>query len=287
MTWNDLLKQGENRLCQAQIEEAPLDAWYLLEHVSGMNRAAFFLRRQEKVGKSQEEQEMVSGFLSLIGQRAQRIPLQYLTGNQEFMGLSFLVGPQVLVPRQDTEFLVEKLLPLVSGKRVLDMCTGSGCIAVSLAVLGKPEQVDACDLSGEALFLAEENARRNGADVHFFQSDLFEGISDRYDVIVSNPPYIESGVIDTLLPEVRDHEPRMALDGGEDGLLFYRRIADCVQRYLQPGGMVCVEIGCGQGESVTGLFSQAGLERIACYQDLCGRDRVVCAERNMRDSFDK
>lgn len=272
MTWKELLARGEAALEEAEIEEAKIDAWYLLEQVSGKSRSNYFMEQTE-AAPFQQEQE----YLQLIRQRGTHIPLQHLTGRQEFMGLDFQVGPQVLIPRPETELLVERLLPLVRGKRVLELGTGSGCIAISLAVLGRPERVDAIDLSPEALQIAGENARRQQAKVSFWQSDLFEKVSERYDIIVSNPPYISSGEVECLMPEVREHEPRLALDGGEDGLDYYRRIAEYSGGYLSPGGMVWLEIGYDQREAVCGLFREKGFHQVECFTDLSGRDRIVQA----------
>lgn len=272
MTWGQLLEQGKGRLQGAGIEEASLDAWYLMEYVTGMRRADFFLRQEETVLPNN-----LKVYLELVERRRQHIPLQHLTGRQEFMGLEFLVDSRVLVPRQETELLVEKLLPLVEGKRILDLCTGSGCIAVSLSALGAPMSVDAIDLSEEALQLARENAERLQVEVEFFQSNLFQRIHGKYDVIVSNPPYIATAVVKTLMPEVREHEPVMALDGGMDGLTFYRQIAEEAGEHLYPGGMVWVEIGYDQGESVRRLFREQGFQHVECYRDFSGKDRIISA----------
>ncbi|MBO5484250.1 MAG: peptide chain release factor N(5)-glutamine methyltransferase [Lachnospiraceae bacterium] len=271
MTWKALLERGENRLRTAGIADAGLDAWFLMEYISGMSRAGYFLNQEEMASSEKTE-----CYLELINKRCSHIPLQHLTGSQEFMGLEFLVSPEVLIPRQDTELLVENLLPVITGKKVLDLCTGSGCIGISLEKLGNPEKVDAVDLSEKALLVAQENARRLQADVHFSKSDMFQNITETYDVIVSNPPYITSSVINTLMPEVKEHEPRMALDGGEDGLSFYRQIARESKQYLAPNGMLWLEIGYDQGESVSGLLEKEGFNDVKCLKDLCGLDRVVC-----------
>lgn len=274
MTFRELLTEGKNTLTACGIEDAELDAWLLLEYISHMDRAGFFLRQQEEVSEGD-----IHRYRDLIRQRGSHIPVQHLTGTQEFMGLEFIVSPDVLVPRQDTELLVEKLLPLSDGKKVLDVCTGSGCIAISLAKLGTPELVDATDLSEKALAIAGKNAQRLEADVTFYQGDLLENISGRYDIIVSNPPYIASEVVRGLMPEVKDHEPRMALDGGEDGLELYRRLLEQVPPHLEDGGILAVEIGYDQGKAVTSLFKEHGFEQIECCQDLCGNDRVVTGIR--------
>lgn len=270
VVYRELLEEGKRILAQAEIVDAECDAWLLLEHVSGMNRAQFFLHQQDTV-----PDELEADYRGMLRKRAEHIPLQHLTGTQEFMGLEFQVSPDVLIPRQDTELLVEKLLPHVQGKRVLDVCTGSGCIAISLAVLGKPEHVDAVDLSERALIQAEKNAKRLGADISFYRSDMLDEITGRYDVIVSNPPYIASKVVDELMPEVQEHEPRMALDGGADGLDLYRRLLAQAPDRLLPGGLLAVEIGYDQRETVMELFREQGFTDVYCDRDLCGNDRVV------------
>ncbi len=272
VTWRMLLEQGGKILAQEEIADAKLDAWYLLEHVSGMSRADFFLHGEDEVSESQAESYRI-----LIERRKSHIPLQHLTGTQEFMGMEFRVNEDVLVPRQDTELLVENLLPVIDGKRVLDLCTGSGCIGISLAKLGKPISVDAADLSKKALTVAKENAGILQVSIHFMESDLFDAIEGKYDIIVSNPPYIASDVVENLMPEVKEHEPAMALDGGADGLEFYRRIAQEAPAHLTSEGMLWLEIGYDQGISVPEILQQQGYRKIRCLKDLCGLDRVVCA----------
>lgn len=274
MTFRELLTEGKSTLTACGIEDAELDAWLLLEYISHMNRAGFFLRQQEEVSE-----EDIHRYRDLIRQRGSHIPVQHLTGTQEFMGLEFIVSPDVLVPRQDTELLVEKLLPLVADKRVLDICTGSGCIAISLEKLGEPERVDATDISEKALDIARKNAEKLEADVTFYQGDLLENISEKYDIIVSNPPYIATEVVCGLMPEVREHEPLLALDGGRDGLMLYHRLLEQVPSHLEPGGIFAVEIGYDQGRAVSSLFMEHGFEKVECYQDLCGNDRVVMGRK--------
>ena len=270
MTWRELLIEGKNILTAGKIEDAEPDAWLLLEYVSQMDRARFFLRQQENA-----PEENIRQYRDLIRQRGSHIPVQHLTGTQEFMGLEFLVSPDVLVPRQDTELLVEKLLPLIQGKKVLDICTGSGCIAIALAKLGVPKLVEATDLSEKALEIAGRNAEKLGADVAFYQGDLLENISAKYDIIVSNPPYIASEVVGGLMPEVRDFEPHQALDGLEDGLYFYRKIIAGSVEYLNEDGILCLEIGCEQASAVTEMMKHFGFKDITVVQDLAGLDRVV------------
>ena len=269
-TYDRLLCRGRECLRQAGIADGELDSWYLLEYVSGMSRSQFFLRRQESAAK----QEIVE-YERLLKRRSAHIPLQHLTGSQEFMGLSFQVNEHVLVPRQDTECLVEQVLPAAAGKKVLDMCTGSGCIAISLAVLGEPESCVGVDISAEALAVARENARQHDAKVAWLESNLFENVEGSFDIIVSNPPYIAPDVIEGLMPEVRDYEPRIALEGGADGLEFYRRISTEAVHYLERGGFLYYEIGHDQGEAVRQIMLEAGFQDVRCEKDYSGNDRVV------------
>ena len=280
MTFFELWKWGEKRLADSGIREADLDAKYLLLEAFEMDLAHFLLREQEQVpstdGRTREYSDAVLA-------RASRVPLQYLTGKQDFMGLTFHVDERVLIPRQDTETLAELVLRENPEKniRLLDLCTGSGCLAVSLAVLGGYEEVDAGDISPDALEVAEENGRRLGGNVHFVESDLFSALDPgkAYDVIVSNPPYIPTEVIEGLEPEVRDYEPRMALDGSGDGLAFYRRLAAESPSHLKPGGHLYLEIGWDQGESVEALLRENGFEDIEVVRDDAGNCRVVRGKR--------
>ncbi|OUP22296.1 protein-(glutamine-N5) methyltransferase, release factor-specific [Lachnoclostridium sp. An196] len=271
MTLSGLLREGREALQAAGIPEWDLDAWYLLEYAAHCTKNEYFLRPEKEV-LPQEKQL----YRTLIRKRSAHIPLQYLTGSQEFMGLSFFVDENVLIPRQDTEILVEEALrALGSGMRVLDVCTGSGCILLSLLKLCAGLEGTGTDLSEKALQVAGENARRLGVEASFVQGDLFEPVSGKYDCIVSNPPYIASREVDVLMEEVRDHEPRMALDGGEDGLYFYRKIAAQSPKYLKDRGRIFLEIGFDQGEAVAGLLVPA-FDEVRIVQDLAGLDRVVC-----------
>ena len=271
MTLSGLLREGREVLQAAGIPEWDLDAWYLLEYAAHCTKNEYFLRPEKEV-LPQEKQL----YRTLIRKRSAHIPLQYLTGSQEFMGFSFAVNENVLIPRQDTEILVEEAIrALGSGMRVLDVCTGSGCILLSLLKLCAGLEGTGTDLSEKALQVAGENARRLGVEASFVQGDLFEPVSGKYDCIVSNPPYIASREVDVLMEEVRDHEPRMALDGGEDGLYFYRKIAVQSPKYLNDRGRIFLEIGFDQGEAVAGLLAPA-FDEVRIVQDLAGLDRVVC-----------
>ncbi len=289
MTLGQLLEEGASRLSQKGIGEALLDARYLLLYVTGISPALFLIKKNEPADKETAER-----FFELIEQRGQRIPLQHILGTQEFMGLEFIVSPDVLIPRQDTETLTERVLAdqkdeKLSGGDLLDMCTGSGCIGLSLAVMGSFQTVLAADISKKALAVAEKNAarllpehvrREKGLDVHLLESDLFQNIPSgrKFDVIVSNPPYIPSQVIKELEPEVRDHEPRLALDGTEDGLEFYRRLAAESGSFLNPGGRIYLEIGYDQGPAVRELLERAGFIETEIIKDIPGLDRVAAAK---------
>lgn len=275
MTYRELCRMATEKMSSVGIEHASVDAWLLMESICNIDRSFFLVHGEESVLPEQEMR-----YLELLEKRCTHIPLQYLTGEQEFMGLPFKVTPDVLIPRQDTEVLVEEALKyLKPGQKVLDMCTGSGCIAISLKSFVPEAEVTGADISREALAVAEENSKKNQLPVRFIHSDLFAGISDNYDMIVSNPPYIPTAVIETLMPEVREHEPMQALDGTEDGLYFYDKITRDSVSFLKEGGMLIYEIGHDQGAAVSGMMMQAGYEEVRIVQDLAGLDRVVVGRR--------
>lgn len=349
--WADVLNYGKKILKNAGIVEADLDAWYLFEQSFGISRAQYFLCARENIVGStaqkiavQEQhgdllesgnalecaelwlKEKLSAYENALKKRAARIPLQQIIGQQEFMGLSFFVNEHVLIPRQDTETLVELVLQEQKDKdiSILDMCTGSGCIAVSLKKLGGYAHVEGADISEESLKVAKRNSeeilenndvnndavnsrteqiqnctnltnnqnkqdnseermvsevrRVSQTGVTFRRSDMFSSFrgTEQFNVIVSNPPYIPSAVIEELEPEVRDHEPRGALDGTADGLYFYRILAEECAKHLTPGGYVYFEIGYDQGAAVKELLDNRGFKDTRVIQDLAGKDRVVC-----------
>lgn len=276
MTYRECYEQGCRTLQAAGIEEAILDARLLLEAVCGTDRNDLLVHGEQPVAPQAEEK-----YLNWIRQRAEHIPLQQLTGEQDFMGLTFSVNEHVLIPRQDTETLVEEVLKeLHDGMRVLDMCTGSGCILLSLMHYSNDCEGLGVDLSAEALEVAERNVLKvltpeKAEHVQFLQSDLFEKLEDKFEIIVSNPPYIASAEVEKLMPEVRDHEPRMALDGTEDGLYFYRRIIEEAGKHLVSSGMLFFEIGYDQGQAVSELMRAQGYREVQVVQDYAGLDRVV------------
>ncbi len=297
MTWRELLNEGECKLRKAGIADWKTDAWYLFESAFGIARARYYLCAQEETPRQEREfAERLKLYREDLSRRSGREPLQHILGEQEFMGLPFYVNKNVLIPRQDTETLVETVLADRRDRdtTILDMCTGSGCIAVSLAALGGYENVTAADISEEALAIAQRNAERilserragkepagPGPRILFRKSDLFSEFPEpeKFDVIVCNPPYIPSGVIGGLEPEVRDFEPRLALDGDADGLMFYRRLAAECGRRLKAGGSVYFEIGYDQAEAVRSLLAAGGFTDISVIRDLAGKDRVVRALR--------
>lgn len=276
MTYRECYEKGSRILNEAGIEEFTLDARLLLEAVCGTNRNDLLVHGEQPVEPEAEEK-----YFGWIGKRAGRIPLQQLTGEQDFMGLTFTVNENVLIPRQDTEILVEEVLKeLHDGMRILDMCTGSGCILLSLLHYSNDCEGLGVDLSAEALEVAGRNVLKvltpeKAEQAHFLQSDLFEKVEGKFEIIVSNPPYIASAEVDRLMPEVRDHEPRMALDGTEDGLEFYRRIIAEAGQYLVSSGMLFFEIGYDQGQAVSELMRTEGYCDVQVVQDYAGLDRVV------------
>ncbi len=284
MKYRELLEWGRAYLEEHNIEEWDNDGWLLFEKVFSLNRASYFLMQGDEI----LDETLVDKYRSYIYRRGENEPLQYITGEQNFMGYDFCVTPDVLIPRFDTEVLVEKVFDYIrhcgsSSLRLLDMCTGSGCIAISLGLLAKEAgiklDVVGVDISDKALNVARENAKRLEADnVSFVQSDLFGDMpADKFDIIVSNPPYIESEVIETLSPEVKNHEPRLALDGSADGLHFYRIIVDKASMFLNSGGKIYFEIGCEQGADVSELLTEAGFKDVMIIKDLTRLDRVVSA----------
>lgn len=271
MTYKETIDLGIRILELAGIEEAENDAWLLLSKECKMDRTAYYMHMKDEILP-----EQLNEYKGLIKKRAERVPLQYITGEQEFMGLIFHVNSNVLIPRQDTETLVEEAIKLVEpGMSILDMCTGSGCIIISILKKCSGIQGTGSDISKQALNVAKENAKLNNVAVDFERSDMFENLSDKYDMIVSNPPYIRSDVVPTLMPEVCEFEPLDALDGHEDGLYFYRKIIKECKSFLKEDGKILFEIGNDQGQAVSDMLTYAGFRNVRVIKDLAHNDRVV------------
>lgn len=275
MTYRQLYEYGVKKLEEAGVGEAKLDARLLLEYICHTDRNTLLVHGDSERNAMEEQ-----FYYMCIEKRAARIPLQHITGEQEFMGLTFRVNEHTLIPRQDTEILVEEgMRHMFDGMRILDMCTGSGCILLSLLKYSNECEGTGVDISDEALKVATENAERLGLKAEFVQGDLFENLPDKkYDMIISNPPYIETAVIETLMPEVREHEPIQALDGSEDGLFFYQRIVEKAGGFLTKGGWLLFEIGYNQGEAVRELMKEQGFQNIEIVKDYAGLDRVVLGQ---------
>ena len=289
ITLESLLKEGHEILKQHDIEEARLDAWLLLEYVTGKNRAYYFAHPDDSV----EDGDAVR-YRELIEKRAGHIPLQHLTHEAYFMGYPFYVDAHVLVPRQDTEVLVEEALELLKGiqaPEILDMCTGSGCILLSMLAIREDAAGTGVDVSPEALAVAKKNAVALEVEkrVEFIESDIFSSAffeentgkdQLQYDILISNPPYIPSGDIEGLMEEVKDHDPRIALDGHEDGLFFYRKIIQEGKNFLKKKGWMIFEIGYDQGNDVSELLRNSGFTDVQVRKDMAGLDRVVLGRKD-------
>ncbi len=271
MTYREAISLGEKVLEMADIIDVKTDAWLLLEMVCKIDRGFYYMHMNDDINEEQLKEYEIA-----LKKRAEHVPLQYIVGETEFMGLKFKVNSSVLIPRQDTETLVEEALKVVKpGMKVLDMCTGSGCIIISILHNSNGVEGYAADISKQAINVAKENAKLNEVSVMFESSDLFDHITGTYDMIVSNPPYIRTEEVAKLMPEVRLFEPEQALDGKEDGLYFYRRIVEKSKEYLNPEGYLLFEIGYDQGEDVSKMMRKQGFKDVKVIKDLAGNDRVV------------
>ncbi len=284
MIYSETYENGVRILSAAGISEAALDARLLLEFITGHDRNALLAHPETPVSDDENTR-----YEALIEKRASHVPLQQMTGTAGFMGIDFFVNDKVLIPRADSECLVEEAMRFVSdGSDILDLCTGSGCLILSLMHYKNNCRGVGADISEDALSVARRNEKMltaggglNGGTVSFIAGDLYEALSGddmKFDVIISNPPYIRSDVIPTLMPEVADHEPLIALDGGDDGLTFYRRIAERACKYLTKHGMIFLEIGYDQAKDVSGILADAGFINIEVVKDYAGNDRVVRAQ---------
>lgn len=280
LTYRQMCHNGAAILADAGITDAEYDSFALLEYITGMDRTAYILNGSKSVPK-----DIAERYDAVIDRRSSHIPLQHITGQAWFYGRGFNVNSDVLVPRQDTEVLVSEALKVINAKdSVLDMCTGSGCIIITLALEKKLGRALGADISEAALKVASGNREKLGADdVTFVKSNIFSDINvnddELFDVIVSNPPYIATGEIETLTEEVRIHDPYIALDGLEDGLHFYREITQQSLNYIKSGGWLLYEIGCTQAHDVSDIMSEYGYSNIKVIKDLAGLDRVVMGRR--------
>lgn len=271
MKYREAMQEGEKILQEAGIVDAKNDAWLLLAMVCKVDHTYYYMHMEEELMPELQDEYCV-----VIRKRAEHVPLQYITGEQEFMGLPFKVNSNVLIPRQDTETLVEEALKVIRpGMKVLDMCTGSGCILISILKNVLNVEGVGCDISKQALIVAKENAKLNNVVATFERSDLFDHVTETFDVIVSNPPYIRTEEIATLMPEVCQFEPVGALDGKEDGLFFYRKMIAESSKYLNPNGVILFEIGYDQGQDVSLMLKEAGYQDVQIVKDLAQNDRVV------------
>lgn len=280
LTYRQMCHNGAVILADAGITDAEYDSFALLEYITGMDRTAYILNGSKSV-----PEDIAERYDAVIDRRSSHIPLQHITGQAWFYGRGFNVNSDVLVPRQDTEVLVSEALKVINAKdSVLDMCTGSGCIIITLALEKKLGRALGADISEAALKVASGNREKLGADdVTFVKSNIFSDINvnddELFDVIVSNPPYIATGEIETLTEEVRIHDPYIALDGLEDGLHFYREITQQSMNYIKSGGWLLYEIGCTQAHDVSDIMSEYGYSNIKVIKDLAGLDRVVMGRR--------
>ena len=275
-TFRELLKKGTEKLVKAGVPDAGSDAWMLMEFAFEIEKGYYFLHEDDKIEKEQQER-----YEKLIAEREKRIPLQQITQTAWFMGYPFYVNENVLTPRFDTEILVEQVGKLLKpGMRILDLCTGSGCILLSLLSEYRELNLEGvwADISAAALDVAKENQKRLKVKASMVESNLFSQVEGEFDLIVSNPPYIATGELQKLMPEVRDHEPQLALDGKEDGLYFYREIIKQASGYLRSGGWLCFEIGYDQGVALEQLMKYAGYKNVKIGKDLAGLDRIAIGQ---------
>ncbi len=303
MRYIDLKRNAAEKLQAAGVPDAEIDVWLMLTESAGLERSILFAAIFEEVPTAVEQK-----FEAMLERRLKREPLQYILGSQEFMGLDFIVNPDVLIPRQDTELLAEKgaeevrrLIACAMADRegdglqidILDLCTGSGCVAISVAVAADKNlcefaeaghecrtmvKVTGADISEGAIRVAEKNRQINETKyvaVDMINSDLFKNINGRFNLITANPPYVKAGNIPILMPEVNEFEPGLALDGGADGLIFYRRIVDEAPEYLKAGGRLIFEMDDDQGPAVSELMIKGGFTDVRVFKDLTGADRVA------------
>lgn len=270
----ELIKDAIQQLEKANIADATVDSWLLSEEILNVKKQNYYMNMGITVNE-----ELAAKYKEAVNKRAEHIPLQHIIGYQKFLDYKILVNENVLIPRPETELLVEKVTDFIGNNemKVLDMCTGSGCIAIAVDKMCDKASVVGADISKDALKVAVKNNALNHANVEFTKSDMFSNIEGKYDVIVSNPPYIPTKDVVELEQEVKEHDPLLALDGSDDGLKFYRIISKNAVEYLREKGMLFLEIGYDQGKTVPDLLKNNGFTNIKVFKDLSGLDRMVVA----------
>lgn len=278
MKIEELLRYGKEKLEKQKVEDTSIISRILMQYVLKIDRNKLIINKNDNVDINKENE-----YKEYIEKIIKGKPVQYITNNQEFMKLNFYVDENVLIPQPDTEILVEeviKSIDIMENIEILDMCTGSGCIGISLAKNIKNTKVTLVDISKEAIEIAKKNAIQNGVEnkVTFIQSDMFENVKGKFDIIVSNPPYIETDIIQTLDKQVQN-EPHIALDGGEDGLDFYKMLINEAHKYLKKDGKIFLEIGYDQKQEIESLAKQSKhYKKIETIKDLSQNDRVIILE---------
>ena len=283
MTYRELLNSATKILCDAGISDASSDAWILFSERCGLSRSEYFMHAEDEI----TNEELINKLFDDVRKRADGCPVQYITGKQNFCGLDFFVSPDTLIPRFDTEVLTEIVLKEAKNKTVLDMCTGTGCILISLCALSESVTGVGSDISEGAVELAKKNAEYNGvADkTHFFAGDLFNALtgtkyeSYEFDIIVSNPPYIKDEDIKKLDVSVKNYEPIAALSGHSDGLWFYEKITEEAGKHLKQNGLLAYETGYDEGKDVSEIMKRYGYTNIRIFKDYAGLDRVVTGRK--------
>ncbi|MBQ9610509.1 MAG: peptide chain release factor N(5)-glutamine methyltransferase [Lachnospiraceae bacterium] len=278
MTLRELILYGQNLLKESGIEDYESDTRILAMFAFDINFTDMFMKMSENM-----PEDRIDFYKNCLSLRCEHMPCQYITGTQEFMGYEFITEDGVLIPRQETEILVEKALELtynIKQCKALDMCTGSGCIGISYELKRqeagyKDDIIHLADISNDALAVADKNKFKHNSRCKIIKTNLFEKIVDRYDIIMSNPPYIKTSDIDEIMEEVREYEPRLALDGDSDGLSYYRRIAGEAGKYLYKNGILLLEIGYEQYEDVRDMLLENGFKNVSVIKDYSGLDRIV------------
>lgn len=278
MKIKEILEKGNKILKESNIEDSHLKVKILLSHILNVDKGYLVIKSDENIDKIR-----VENFFEYVNRLSKNEPIQYITNSQEFFGLNFYVDKNVLIPQPDTEILVEEVIQIAKTKekplKILDLCTGSGAIAISLSKNLKNVEITASDISEDALEVAKKNSIKNECEIRFVKSNLFENINDKFDIIVSNPPYIKTDVINTLSEEVKN-EPLLALDGKEDGLYFYKNITEKAKEFLNEDGVLAFEIGYDQKDEVMKILETNSFVKIYSKKDLSRNDRIVVGNKN-------